>query len=172
MGNNIPEQFHEQYVFRENLLLWNWTNLVTYFLEIIQLPFINLSWSLLSLYISNILTTSPSFLFFPWWPEQRKGNGQVEGQLVDGQPTIGTRNGPLTPFHCNQKAFPQVYMVFDLEAQKHDLCEGLVLLNLIDSTQTNRKSHITLKQSFWTNLSSWFGVRESKWLKDFHLNMK
>ena len=48
---------------------------------------------------------------------------------MDGQPTIGTRNGPLTPFH--QKAFPQVYMVFNLEAQKHDLCEGLVLLNPI-----------------------------------------
>ena len=53
------------------------------------------------------------------------------GQLVDGQPTIGTRNGPLTPFHCSQKAFPQVYMVFNLEAQKHDLCEGLVFLNPI-----------------------------------------
>ena len=50
---------------------------------------------------------------------------------MDGQPTIGTRNGPLTPFHCSQKAFPQVYMVFNLEAQKHDLCEGLVLLNPI-----------------------------------------
>ena len=53
------------------------------------------------------------------------------GQLVDGQPTIGTRNGPLAPFHCSQKAFPQVYMVFNLEAQKHDLCEGLVFLNPI-----------------------------------------
>ena len=50
---------------------------------------------------------------------------------MDGQPTIGTRNGPLTPFHCSQKAFPQVYMVFNLEAQQYDLCEGLVLLNPI-----------------------------------------